>query len=190
MRIGLYFGSFNPVHIGHLIVADSILLSKEVERIWFVVSPKSPFKQNDELLHHFDRLDLLSLAIQGNGGFAVSDVEFNLPQPNYTVDTLSLLRKKFPQHQFDLIIGEDNLSTFHRWKDYQEILKHHRLLVYPRPKSTPHKLEDLSKVVLLKAPLIEISATEIRRRIKNGHSIKYLVPDEVATLISLKKFFL
>src|SRR5688572_11589920 len=122
MKIGLYFGSFNPIHIGHLIIANTMAENTDLEKVWFIVSPQNPFKKQADLLHEFDRYDMVKLAIADNTMLEVSDVEFSLPKPSYTIDTLYFLREKYPQHQFVLIIGEDNLSNFPKWKNYQTIL--------------------------------------------------------------------
>ncbi|MES2387236.1 MAG: nicotinate (nicotinamide) nucleotide adenylyltransferase [Bacteroidota bacterium] len=190
MKIGLFFGSFNPIHIGHLVIANGILSQTDIQKVWFVVSPQNPLKKDSDLLHAFDRFDLVRKAIDDNPDFAVSDIEFHLPKPSYTIDTLTHLQEKFPQHTFVLIIGEDNLLTFHRWKNYQAILDYFELVVYPRPGTdTPH-LKDHPKVTYAKVPLLDISATHIRRCLLEGKSIRYLVTDEVERYIREKKFYL
>ncbi len=190
MKTGLYFGSFNPIHIGHLIIAQAMLDAAKLKEVWFVVSPLNPFKQNENLLHHFDRLELVERAIADNYRFKATDVEFHLPQPSYTVDTLSKLRSSFPEREFELIIGGDNLSHFHKWKDYQEILEHHKLLVYPRPNTTKGPVDTHQSVKHLDAPLLDISATYIRQTLRSGGSIQYLVPEPARLLIESKGYFL
>lgn len=190
MKIGLYFGSFNPIHIGHLIVADTMVQDTDLDRVWFVVSPLSPFKQEAELLHHFDRLEMVRLAIDNNGGLAASDIEFNLPQPNYTINTLDVLKVKYPQHQFVLIMGEDNLTHLHKWKDAERLIEEFQVYCYPRPGAKKGPLSVHQNVKLVEAPLLDISATAIRKRIKAGQIARYLVPDNVETYIKLKKFYL
>jgi nicotinate-nucleotide adenylyltransferase len=189
MRIGLLFGSFNPIHIGHLIIADTMLGEPEIDSVWFVVSPHNPHKKKNQLLHEFDRLDMVRLAIADNPCFDVSDIEFRLPQPNYTIDTLTYLSAKYPQHKFQLIIGGDNLSTFHKWKNYTLILEDYGLLVYPRPNTVPTPIYEHPKVKVVNMPLLDISATFIREAIKNGKSVRYLLPPEVASFIKYKKFY-
>ena len=190
MKIGLYFGSFNPIHIGHLIVADTMLADTDLEKVWFVVSPLSPFKQEEGLLHHFDRLDLVKLAIDNNGGLGVSDIEFNLSQPNYTITTLDVLKAKYPQHEFVLILGEDNLSHLHKWKDAERLVETHQVYCYPRANSKEGPLSKHEAIRMVSAPLIDISATYIRKRIISGLPVRYLLPENVETFIRLKKFYM
>ena len=189
MKIGLYFGSFNPIHIGHLIVANTMVENTDLDKAWFVVTPQSPFKKNKDLLHEFDRYEMVEKACFDNSNLEPSDIEFNLPKPNYTIDTLTYLQEKFPQHQFTLIMGEDNLVSFHKWKNYEQILEYFSLLVYPR--STPSNCELIShpKVTLVKAPLLNISATYIRNELKNDNTIRYIVTDEVMEVIKRKGFY-
>ena len=191
MNVGLYFGSFNPIHVGHLIIANTMVEATDLQEVWFVVSPQNPFKPRKSLLHEFDRLDMVRLAIGDNYHLRASDIEFNLPKPSYTVDTLAHLYDKFPQHQFSLIMGEDNLKHFHKWKNAEAILAHHRLLVYPRPGvGEIGEMKDHPKVSYVQAPLMEISATYIREQVKSGRSLQYLVPDAVLDRIVGSKFYL
>ncbi|NQZ74789.1 MAG: nicotinate-nucleotide adenylyltransferase [Ekhidna sp.] len=189
MKVGLFFGSFNPIHTGHMIIASLVKETTEVEEVWFVVSPQNPFKKNRNLLHEFDRIDLVNAAIADDFKFRSSDIEFNMPRPSYTIDTLTLLQERHPDKKFSLIIGEDNLESFPRWKNHDQILKHFSLIVYPRPNSKPSPWTVTHDITMLEAPEIDISATLIRKLIKNGQSVKYLVPDPVSALIKAKKFF-
>ncbi|MDW3211858.1 MAG: nicotinate (nicotinamide) nucleotide adenylyltransferase [Reichenbachiella sp.] len=189
MRVGLFFGSFNPIHMGHMIIAQTMLDSGHIDELWFVISPQNPFKKNKNLLHEFDRLDMVDAAISENSKFRTSDIEFNLPKPSYTAHTLAVLSEKNPDKEFSLIIGGDNLASFHKWKNYQTILEHHELLVYPRPADQKPQIEITDRIHFVEAPLLDISATFIRSNIKNGHSIKYLVPTEVEDFIARKKFY-
>lgn len=193
MKIGLYFGSFNPIHVGHLIIAEAALDTAILQEVWFVVSPQNPFKKSKTLLHEFDRLKMVELAIQDNASMRASDIEFRLPKPSYTIDTLTHLSEKYPQHEFYLILGADNLQHFHKWKNYEAILKYYDLFVYPRPGSEnviPEKLLPFSdKITFIQAPLLGISATYIRQKVAKGGSIRYLVPPEVAFFIQAKKFY-
>lgn len=189
MKVGLFFGSFNPIHIGHMIIAQTMIDSSHIDELWFVVSPQNPFKKNKNLLHEFDRLDMVDAAIASNSKFRTSDVEFNLPKPNFTAHTLAVLSEKYPEKEFSLIIGGDNLASFHKWKNYESILTHHDLLVYPRPGENRPQINNNERVHFIDAPLLDISATFIRTKIKNGHSIKYLVPIEVEEFIRNKKFY-
>lgn len=190
MKIGLFFGSFNPIHVGHLIVANIMAESTDLENIWFVVSPQNPFKKNSNLLHEFDRFEMVRAAIHENFNFKACDIEFSMPRPSYTIDTLTYLQEKHPEHKFVLIIGEDNLEQFHRWKNHQQILEYFGLYVYPRPGSPSSLLLNHPNVKMVDAPLLDISATFIRNLAKNGKSIKYLVPEPVEDYIRDKKFFL
>lgn len=189
MKIGLFFGSFNPIHIGHLIIAQAVLDRADIQEVWFVVSPHNPHKSSRTLLHEFDRLDMVELAIEGNEFFKVSDVEFQLPKPSYTVHTLAHLEGKYPNHQFKLIIGEDNLKAFPKWKNSKVILENYGLLVYPRPGSEGSDITNHRNVVKIEAPLLNISATFVRRCIKDGKSIKYLVPRKTEEFIIDRKLY-
>ena len=189
MKIGLFFGSFNPIHIGHLIIANTMVEDTDIERVWFVVSPLNPFKSSKSLLHEFDRIDMVNMAIEDDFNMEATDVEFHMPRPSYTVDTLAWLTDKFPQHDFKLIIGEDNLLHFPKWKNHAVILEHHGMYVYPRPNAKPSELQDHPNVQFVNAPMVDISATFIRRRIQEYKSIRYLVPDKVADHISIRKFY-
>lgn len=188
MKIGLFFGSFNPVHIGHLIIANVMQDRTDLDEIWFVVSPQNPFKKQKSLLHEFDRLKMVELAIADHFYFRASDVEFHMPRPSYTIDTLTYLSEKHPNHQFRLIVGSDNLTHFNKWKNFEVILEHYGLYVYPRP----GELQDLKhpNIRYVEAPLMDISATFIRDSIKKGHSVKYLLPQSVEDYIRDKKLFL
>ncbi|WP_425390407.1 nicotinate (nicotinamide) nucleotide adenylyltransferase [Ekhidna sp.] len=189
MEIGLFFGSFNPIHTGHMIIANLVKETTSVDEVWFIVSPQNPFKKNKNLLHEFDRLDMVNAAIGDDYQFRSSDVEFNMPRPSYTIDTLTVLQEKYPDKKFRLIIGEDNLSSFPKWKNHEMILEHYGLIVYPRPNSEPSDLSSHENVRMIDAPEVDISATLIRKLIKEEKSIKYLVPDQVEALIKSKGFF-
>lgn len=190
MKIGLFFGSFNPIHIGHLIIADTMAAATDLEQVWFIVSPQNPFKKNKSLLHEFDRYDMVEKAIADNSKLKVNDVEFLMPKPSYTIDTLTKLQEKFPQHTFKLIIGEDNLGQFKNWKNYEAILQFYGLYVYPRPNASPHEFSDHPAVKFIPAPLLDISATYIRDCLRNNRSIRYMVPDVVEEMIKRKKFYI
>lgn len=190
MDIGLYFGSFNPIHNGHLIIAQAVQGAASLDEVWFVVSPKNPLKRGSKLLHEFDRYDMVNMAINDNDRFKVSDIEFSMPRPSYTIDTLIYLKEKHPSHNFKLIIGGDNLDIFPKWKNSERILSDFGLIVYPRPGSQSNDLLNHPNVTLIEAPLLDISATYIRKCIKANKSIRYLMPDNVAELIHRKKFYL
>ncbi|MGE0770157.1 MAG: nicotinate (nicotinamide) nucleotide adenylyltransferase [Cyclobacteriaceae bacterium] len=188
-EIGLLFGSFNPIHMGHLIIANCILESANLDKIWFVVTPQNPLKPSKGLLHEFDRYDLVKAAIADNYKFEVSDVEFHLPKPTYTAYTLAHLSERNADVNFSLIIGEDNLANFPKWKNYESILDSYRLIVYPRPRVTNSELRRHAHVTLIDAPLMDISATYIRQAIKEKRSIRYLVPESVEQMILQKGFY-
>jgi nicotinate-nucleotide adenylyltransferase len=190
MKIGLFFGSFNPIHVGHLIIGNTMAQTTDLDEVWYVVSPQNPFKKNQSLLHEFDRLDMVTAAINDTPYLRASDIEFNLPKPSYTIDTLTYLSDKYPQHSFVLIIGEDNLVQFKNWKNYEQILEHYSLYVYPRPNSPETDLRQHPSVRMVEAPLLEISATYIRSLIKEEKSIRFLVPNDVEELILSRKYFL
>jgi nicotinate-nucleotide adenylyltransferase len=187
MKIGLYFGSFNPIHVGHLIIAQTLFQRGGLDQVWFVVSPQNPFKKQESLAHEHDRLRMVELAIDDNFQFRASDVEFRMPRPSYTIDTLTYLSDKYPQHQFFLFLGSDNLNHFHKWKNHQAILDNYPILVYPRPGEV--KTLDHPGVSYLDAPLLDISATFIRQSIQEGLSVRYLLPERVEGYILDKKLY-
>lgn len=189
MKIGLFFGSFNPIHSGHLMIANAMVEDTDLQRVWFVVSPHNPFKSSKSLLHEFDRLDMVRLAIEDNDSLEASDIEFRMPRPSYTIDTLAWLTDKFPQHQFRLIIGEDNLAGFPKWKNSSVILEDYGLYVYPRPGAAPSPLRTHAQVQLVEAPLVDISATYIRRRLQQNKNIRYLVHPKVEEHIQVRRFY-
>lgn len=188
-QVGLFFGSFNPIHTGHMIIANLVKETTTVDEVWFVVSPQNPFKKNKNLLHEFDRLDMVRLATADDYSFRVSDVEFSMPKPSYTIDTLTVLSEKHPDTEFHLIIGGDNLASFPNWKNHEQILAHFGLIVYPRPNAEDSDMKNHPSVQFIDAPEMDISATLIRKLIKQGKSIKYLVPDSVSSQIESKGFF-
>lgn len=190
MRIGLFFGSFNPIHIGHLVIADVMATHTDLDQVWFVVSPQNPFKSSRSLLHEFDRLKMVELAIADNYKLKAVDVEFHMPRPSYTADTLAYLSDKHPDHDYRLIIGEDNLVHFHKWKNYQSILDHYGLYVYPRPDVNKEKIKvSHESIRYISSPMLDISATFIRNAIKNQHSVRYLLHESVIGYIDQKKFY-
>ena len=190
MKIGLFFGSFNPIHHGHLIIANTMVHYTDLEQIWFVVSPHNPLKKQDSLLHEFDRYDMVEKAIADNPKLRACDIEFQLSRPSYTIDTLVHISQKYPQHEFSLIIGGDNLSHFKKWKNHAQILEYYSIYVYPRPNVQPSEFDNHPKVTFVQAPLMDISATFIRNAIQNNKPIKYLLPDLVEEYIYRKKFYI
>jgi len=190
MKVALYFGSFNPIHVGHLIVANTVVEQTDCQQVWFVVSPQNPLKSKN-LLHEFDRFDMVRMAIDDNPSFGLSDIEFNMPRPSYTIHSLVRLEEKYPQHTFEVIIGEDNLQNFRKWKNHERILDYFGLIVYPRPNSQAEDtLWQHPKVRKVNAPLLDISASYIRECIQKNRSIRYLVPENVEQYIRLKNFYI
>lgn len=178
MKIGLYFGSFNPVHNGHLIIANYVLQHSGLEQVWFVVSPQNPLKQRGNLLNEYHRLHLVKQAIDGEINLKASDIEFGLPRPSYTIDTLTYLEEKYPENNFFVIMGSDSLQNIGKWKNGDVLLKSYPILVFERPGfGLPKDVEN--GITIMKAPMLDISSTMIRKMVAKGQSIRYLVPDNV-----------
>ena len=188
MNIGLYFGSFNPIHIGHLIIANHVLNETSINKIWFIVSPQNPFKESKTLLNEFDRLHLVRLATQDDNRIRCSDIEFNLPKPSYTSNTLAFLSEKYPEHQFSIIMGSDSYQNLGKWKNYEAIINNYPVYVYKREGYEIKKTFD-KEAITLNAPIIQISASQIREHIKSAKSIRYLVPEIVREEIETRKFY-
>lgn len=175
-KIGLFFGSFNPIHIGHMIIADHIALSTDLKEIWFVVSPHNPLKKKKSLLDSRHRLALVNRAVENDTRFKASDIEFQLEQPSYTSVTLAYLKEKYPKVEFALIMGGDNLASLAKWKNYESILENYPIVVYTRPKSDISTLPFEGNITVLDAPQMNISSSLIRKQIADGNSVKYLMP--------------
>jgi len=191
MKVGLFFGSFNPIHIGHLVIANHIVEYSDLDQVWFVVTPHSPFKKKSSLLDNYQRLEMVYRATKDYTKLKPSDIEFNLPQPNYTINTLVHLQEKYPEPEFGLIMGEDNLKSFHKWKNYELILENHHLYVYPRifneKASTPfngHK-----NIHSVNAPIMELSSTFIRKAIKAGKNVQPMLPQHVWEYLDEMNFY-
>ncbi|WP_400193452.1 nicotinate (nicotinamide) nucleotide adenylyltransferase [Hymenobacter sp. B81] len=182
-RVGLLFGSFNPIHTGHLILANHLATRTDLDAVWLVVSPQSPFKVGEELLPEAARLELVELAIAGNERLRVLDVEFTLPRPSYTIATLDELRRQHPATEFVLLTGGDNLPGLPRWREAERLQRELDIYVYPRPGYPVEVLPDWPRVRVLEAPLLDLSATFIRRSVEAGQSIRYLVPESVEQVI-------
>ena len=191
MKIGLFFGTFNPIHIGHLILANYCVEYSDLDEVWFVITPMSPFKQKKSMLSNVHRLALANIAIENYPKLKTSDIEFKLKQPNYTVDTLVHFEEKYPNHEFNLIMGEDNLRSFHKWKNYEVILKNYKLYVYPRffSEDSENELSTHRNVVKVDAPIIQISSTFIRKAIKNGKNCQPMLPAAVWKYIDEMNFY-
>jgi nicotinate-nucleotide adenylyltransferase len=189
MKIGLFFGSFNPIHVGHLIIANHIATRSDLQKVWLVVSPQNPLKPKKTLARDHDRLHLVRLGIGDNPLLEASNVEFALSKPSYTVDTLAFLREKYPQHSFALIMGGDNLATLHLWKNYEQLLENHDIYVYNRPGYALGERAGHPRVRIVEAPLLDISATFIRESLQQGHSVRYLVPEPVWEYLEGSKLY-
>lgn len=188
MKIGLYFGSFNPVHVGHLIIANHAANETDLNQVWFVVSPQNPFKQSASLLNEYHRLHLIKSAIDGENNLRASGVEFNMPKPSYTVDTLAYLKEKHPEHEFSILMGSDGFQNLNKWKNHEVIITNHSIYIYKRPGFEVTETFG-ANVHILNAPLLEISSTHIRELIKNRKSIRFLVPDVVKEEIELAGYY-
>lgn len=189
IKTGLYFGSFNPVHIGHLAIANYIIEYSELEQLWFVVSPQNPLKEKKSLLKDHHRLEMVRLALEGDDRFRVSDIEFKLPTPSYTIDTLSYLEEKYSGHLFQLVMGADQLRTYHKWKNADLIARNYHRLIYPRPGVDPDSLKSLPNATVVDAPLMEISSSLIRKAIKEGKDMRHLVPAPAYKYLSEMHFY-
>lgn len=200
MEIGLYFGTFNPIHVGHLIIANYMADYTAIDKVWLVVSPQNPMKEKSSLLPDFHRLALVKIAIDDNPNLVASDIEFDLPKPSYTVTTLAYLREKYPQHRFSLIMGEDNLRTLHKWKNHEEIIRQHNIYVYPRV-LTESEIDELKEyhiesplakhknVIVCDAPVMKVSSSFIRKAIKDRKDVRYLLTDPVHRYIREMHFY-
>jgi len=188
MNIGLYFGSFNPIHNGHLIIVNHVLNETGLQNIWLILSPQNPFKTNDELLNENKRLSLIKKSIRGDKRITVSDIEFQLSLPSFTINTLGYLKENYPQHIFSLIMGSDSFQTLHKWKNFKAIISDYKILIYRRPGfEIENKIN--AKIKILNAPLLGISSTEIRKLIKEGKSIRYLVPEKAREEIERNHYY-
>jgi nicotinate (nicotinamide) nucleotide adenylyltransferase len=189
LKIGLYFGSFNPIHIGHLAIANYMAEYSDLDQIWFVVSPQNPFKQKSSLLSDYHRLELVNRSIETYPKLKASNIEFGLPKPSYTIDTLTYLKEKYSEYEFSLIIGSDNLKNFEKWKNYELILQEHDLYVYPRPGFKDKDVELKGTVHLVNAPLMEISSSFIRDAIKEKKDIPYFMPEAAYSYLKEMHFY-
>lgn len=201
MNIGLFFGSFNPIHVGHLAIADYMANYTEMEQVWFVVSPQNPLKPKTTLLQDYHRLALVEQAIEGNNLLRASNIEFRLPIPSYTVTTLAYLKEQFPQHEFCLIMGEDNLRTLHKWYNYESILENYKIYVYPRVHTIQEFKEQVKTEagndfhrhknvkVLDEVPVMKVSSSFIRNAIKEGKEVRYLLTEPVYKYVDEMNFY-
>lgn len=195
-KIGLFFGSFNPIHIGHLILANYILENSDMDELWFVVSPQNPFKDKKSLLADHNRLDMVQLAVKNYPKMRASNVEFSLPKPSYTIDTLTYLKEKYPNYSFALIMGEDNLDSLPKWKNAEKLMSDYQIIVYPRTfeggtstSLSVSKIKNQENINIINAPIIELSATEIRKMIKEGKNVRPMLPPEVFEYLDGSSFY-
>lgn len=190
-KIGLYFGTFNPIHIGHLILANHFAETTDIDEVWFVVTPQNPMKKKDSILGNRQRLELVYRATKDYPKLHPSDIEFELPIPNYTINSLTLLEEKHPNKHFTLLMGEDNLVNFPKWKNYDLILERYELYVYPRhsERPIPEQLQDHPKINLIDAPKIELSSSAIRAAIKKGQNVQPLLPPESWSYLDEMNFY-
>lgn len=189
MKTGLFFGSFNPIHIGHLIIANYMAGFSGLKEVWLVVSPHNPLKNRNSLSNMYDRLEMARLATETSDQIKVSDIEFNLPQPSYTIDTLTYLQEKYPGKEFALIMGADNLASFKKWKNYEVILKNYQIYVYPRPGIALDEWIGHPSITITETPQMDISSTFIRKGIAEGKNVQYFVPDKVLYFIDSKNMY-
>jgi nicotinate-nucleotide adenylyltransferase len=202
MKVGLYFGTFNPIHVGHLVIANYMADYTDLDQVWLVVSPQNPLKNKSSLLTDYHRLALVREGIEGNDKLRASDIEFNLPKPSYTVTTLVYLKEKFPDHDFSLIMGEDNLRTLHKWKNHSVILDNHDLYVYPRvltPQEeqelnengplSDNKFKERANIHMCDAPVMKVSSSFIRQAIKDGKDVRYLLTESVHKYVDDMNFY-
>jgi len=189
MKIGLYFGSFNPIHNGHLIIAQHFLEETDLDKIWFVVSPQNPFKQNHSLLNEYHRLFLVQKAIEGESNMKAVDIEFGLPKPSYTIDTMTYLEEKYPEHQFCIIMGSDSFQNLEKWKSGSIIMSRYPIYIYVRSGFEVDQNKITENILVLKAPLLDISASLIRKKIAEGKSVRYLIPDTVNEEIIKARYY-
>jgi nicotinate-nucleotide adenylyltransferase len=191
MKVGLYFGTFNPIHVGHLIIANHLVENSNLDEIWMVVTPHNPFKKKSSLLDNHHRLEMVYKATEDYPKIKPSDIEFKLPQPNYTVYTLAHISETYKNKEFSLIMGEDNLKSFHKWKNYETILEHHNIYVYPRISEgkIETRFDNHPKIHKVAAPIVEISSTMIRKGIKDKKNIKPLLTQEVFNYIDEMNFY-
>jgi nicotinate-nucleotide adenylyltransferase len=188
-KTGLYFGSFNPIHVGHMAIANYLVEFSDLDQLWFVVSPQNPLKPKSSLLADYHRFELVRRAIGDSSLFLASNIEFNMPKPSYTIDSLTYLKEKYTDHEFVLIMGSDNLNSFHKWKNHENIMSNHEIYVYPRPDFSPEKFSAEIPFKLFNAPLMEISSSFIRQSIKAGKNVSFFMPASVANYVEEMHFY-
>ena len=189
MKVGLFFGSFNPIHNGHLMIANYFVEFSDIDELWFVVSPHNPLKEKHQLLNFYDRADMVSMAIKGDDSLYMTDIENSLPQPSYTIDTLTYIQSRNRYDEYVLIMGSDQLPSFHKWKNHEELAKRYMRYVYPRPGFAIDDMDKHTNIQVVKAPLIEISSSFIRQAIAQGKNMRHFLPEKVYTYIRKQHFY-
>lgn len=201
MNIGLYFGTFNPVHVGHLIIANYMVEFTDLDQVWLVVTPQNPLKKKSTLLEDYHRYAMVELAVEDNNKLKASNIEFNLPQPSYTINTLTYIKEKYPKYQFSLIMGEDNLRTLHHWKNHEQITEEHKIYVYPRALTEQERKDSNNEdtfennlhlhqnVIYCDAPVMKVSASFIREAIKHKKDVRYLLTESVYKYVQEMNFY-
>jgi len=190
VKIGLFFGTYNPIHVGHMVIANYMVEFTDLDQLWIIVTPHNPFKEKKSMLADYHRLQLVRIAFEGDNRFKASNIEFNLPQPNYTIHTLTYLKEKYPENDFVLIMGEDNLDHFHKWKNHESILEEHKLYVYPRIEgSTPPELVNHPSVYIFDAPIMKISSSFIRKALANKKDVRHYLSKDVFQYIDEMHFY-
>lgn len=189
MKVGLFFGSFNPIHIGHLIIANHVLNETNIDKLWLIISPQNPFKQSNSLLNEYDRLHLVRLAIEEDNRMKASDIEFSLPRPSYTIDTLTYLQEKYPANTFTIIMGSDSFQNIGKWKNAEQLLSNYEIAIYKRPGFEINEQDLPPTVTILNAPFLDISATTIRNFLQQGKSVRYMLPDKVREEIEKSGYY-
>ncbi len=189
MKVGLFFGSFNPIHIGHMAIANYMVEYSDMQELWFIVSPQNPLKEKSTLLADYHRLELVNRAIEDDYRFKTSNIEFSLPKPSYTIDTLTHLNEKYPKNEFILIMGGDNLQNIHKWKNYKLLLENYDIYVYPRPNNNIEDFKKFDRVKIVNAPNMEISSTFIRSAVKEGKDIRHFLPQNTNKYIEEMNFY-
>lgn len=199
MKVGLYFGTYNPIHVGHLIIANYMANYTDLDEVWLIVSPQNPLKQKSSLLADYHRYAMVEIAVQDNPKLKPSNIEFKLPQPSYTINTLTYLKEKYPKHEFSLIMGEDNLRTLNKWKNYEEIIQNHKIYVYPRALTEQEQIDAQStdqvgktnstNIVICDAPVMRVSASFIRNAIKQKKDVRYLLTEPVYKYVQEMNFY-
>lgn len=189
-KVGLYFGSFNPIHIGHLAIANYLVEFTEIDQLWFVVSPQNPHKKKANLLDDYQRLELVHRAVDDDERLRASNIEFYLPKPSYTVDTLAYIKERHPNYQFVILMGTDNLESFHKWKNYETIVENYGVIVYPRPGFDKSKVQSNKNITITEnAPLMEISSSFIRKAIQQGKNVRHFLPQKTWKYLEEMNFY-